>query len=252
MTSEELSEIAERTERAPTRRERTRAATVEEIKQTALTLMREHCTIDVHFADIARAMGLTAPALYRYFADRDELLTAMIVDGFVDLGEALSGAVATIPDDALGERLLATAEAYRGWAKRDPQRFALIFGLPIPGYAAPEDGPTVDAATRAMSRLGDIVLEAMRRGVADPPLLTEVSPGLVACFLAKQLPGVEPIPAAVHQAMLHGWAALHGFVCLEAYGQFHWFAEADRDELFKGQVRLCAMGMGLPVPPLVR
>jgi AcrR family transcriptional regulator len=61
-----------------------RAATIEEIKQTALRLMREHRTTDVRFSDIARAMGMTPPALYRYFGDRDELLSALIADAFVD------------------------------------------------------------------------------------------------------------------------------------------------------------------------
>ena len=64
------------------RRERARAATIEEIKATALEQMRESGTTDIRFTDIARAMGMTPPALYRYFADRDELLSALIVDGF--------------------------------------------------------------------------------------------------------------------------------------------------------------------------
>lgn len=58
----------------PSRRERARAATIGEIKETAVALMRERGTTDVSFADIARSMGMTAPALYRYFEDRDELL----------------------------------------------------------------------------------------------------------------------------------------------------------------------------------
>ncbi len=243
MSTDELSSA-----RVPSRRERTRAATVEEIKQTALSIMSENSTIDIRFADIAREMGLTPPALYRYFADRDELLTAMIADGFVDLGTALAQAVADLPGDDLSDRLLATAQAYRQWANRDPQRFTLIFGLPVPGYAAPEEGPTVDAAKRAMSNLGDIVRAAMDRGAAQPPLVPEVSNTLAECLRDHQLPG-EEIPPATHQAMLHSWAALHGFVCLEAYGHFHWFDEVARDELFTGLVRLSARGMGLPAPP---
>lgn len=242
MTTPDLSEA-----KLLTRRERTRAATVEEIKQTALSIMRTNATIDVRFADIAREMGLTPPALYRYFADRDELLTAMIVDSFVDLGAALAQAAAVISADDLGGRLLATAQAYRQWAKRDPQRFTLIFGLPVPGYDAPPEGPTVDAAKRAMSNLGDIVREAMRRGIALPPLIPDVTSTLSECLLEKQLSG-ESIPPATHQSMLHGWAALHGFVCLEAYGQLHWLNEQAHDELFVGLVRLIALGMGLPPP----
>src|SRR5680860_1815943 len=70
----------------PTRRERVRAATIDEIKETALRLMHSTGTTDLKFSEIARAMGLTAPALYRYFADSDALLTELVVDAFDDLG----------------------------------------------------------------------------------------------------------------------------------------------------------------------
>src|SRR5687768_8132657 len=83
----------------PSRRERVRAATVDEIKQTALHLMQDQGTIDIRFSDIARVMGLTAPALYRYFADRDELLTAMVVDSFDDLAATLAAARESTSDD---------------------------------------------------------------------------------------------------------------------------------------------------------
>jgi len=244
VTSGELSD-----EKLLTRRERTRAATVEEIKQTALSLMRESSTTDIRFADIARAMGLTAPALYRYFADRDELLTAMIVDSFVDLGAALARAVAEVPDDDLGNRLLAGAQAYRQWAKGDPQRFALVFGIPVPGYSAPEEGPTEEAAKSAMSNFGDIVREALRRGVAGAPLVSDVGPALAKRMLEKQWAG-DPLPPVNHQSMLHAWSALHGFVCLDAYGQFDWFDEQARDDLFTGLVRLAALALGIPAPPV--
>src|SRR6185503_1934912 len=68
------------------RRERARAATIEEIKTTALSVMREQGTTDCRFTDIARLMGMTAPALYRYYGDRDELLTDLITDAYSDLG----------------------------------------------------------------------------------------------------------------------------------------------------------------------
>src|SRR5680860_655248 len=80
----------------PTRRERVRAATIDEIKETALRLMHSTGTTDLKFSEIARAMGLTAPALYRYFADSDALLTELIVDAFDDLGAAVATARETV------------------------------------------------------------------------------------------------------------------------------------------------------------
>jgi len=232
---------------SPRRRERVRAATIDEIKQTALSLMRQQATTDVRFADIARSMGLTAPALYRYFADRDELLTAMIVDAYEDLAAALGDAVGAVaPGDVWGQ-LAALAQAYRVWACRDPAQFALIFGMPVPGYAAPAEGPTAEAAKRAMANLEVVVAAAIESGHAGPALVGDINATLAAEFDVDSHfnPGV---PHAAYQAMLLCWASLHGFACLEAYGQFVHLSEEARDALFAAHVRLSASALGLPGP----
>src|SRR3954467_3211542 len=102
------------------RRERARMATVDEIKSTALDLMRQQGTTDVRFTDIARVMGMTPPALYRYYADRDELLTALIADGYGVLGAQVAEALRPLPADDLAGRWLAAATAYREWARSEP------------------------------------------------------------------------------------------------------------------------------------
>jgi AcrR family transcriptional regulator len=258
-----------------TRRERTREATRTEIKQTALDLMREQATTDVRFTDIARVMGLTPPALYRYYDDRDALLTEMITDGYHDLAAALAAARSAAGDAPAEQRLLAVGSAYRAWALEDPQRFALIFGMPVPGYAAPQDGPTVVAAKRAMANLADVVLTAAVDGSLGEPLIRAVGPHLVAELAdgkndmnqlvvdpadsgasadAAASPGEYPQPApgagvavsaATHQAMLSCWAGMHGFVCLEAYGHLDWFSAQARQELFAAQLTLAALAMGI-------
>jgi AcrR family transcriptional regulator len=73
-----------------TRRERQRAATVEEIREVARGLMREQGTTDVRFTDIAKEMGMTPPALYRYYADRDALLTDLIAEAYSELGREVA------------------------------------------------------------------------------------------------------------------------------------------------------------------
>src|SRR3546814_590648 len=130
----------------PSRRERVRAATIDEIKETAMRLMRESGP-DLRFADIARDMGLTAPALYRYFADRDELLAALMVDGFREMSDQLRAALGGTDADDLAGRVQAAANAYRAFAQADPQRFALLFGLPNPGYVHSQhaSGPAAGA-----------------------------------------------------------------------------------------------------------
>ena len=55
------------------------------------------------------------------------------------------------------------------------------------------------------------------------------------------------IPAETFQAMLHAWAALHGFTSLEANGHLQWMEPEARDALFIGQMELAARAAGLPV-----
>jgi AcrR family transcriptional regulator len=231
---------------AVSRRERARAATIEEIKATALGLMREGGTTDVRFTDIARLMGMTPPALYRYFADRDELLTALITDAYDALGERVAASRGEADDADIGGRWLAAAEGYRSWARQEPEQFALILGMPVPGYAADNEGPTTEAARRAMSQLSALFVEAAERGLLHEPLIRDVDHALLTCADDKhpELNGV--LSPESFQAMLHAWAALHGFTSLEAYGHLDWLTVQARDALFLSQVILIARVSGLP------
>ncbi|WP_298329582.1 TetR/AcrR family transcriptional regulator [Haloactinopolyspora sp.] len=240
------------TERVLTRRERARAATVGEIKQAALSLMREHGTTDFRFSDIARIMGMTAPALYRYFADRDELLTALIVDAYDDLGAAVADRRDQVPRDDPGGRFHLVAQAYRGWARSEPTRFALILGMPVPGYSAPEEGPTTEAARRAMAQLKSLFYDAAEQGLLDEPTF-DLDAGPVSQFVdgredPMKLGDEADLPAVTFQAMVHCWASLHGFVSLEAYGHLDWMPEDVRDALFIASMRHIADSAGLPAP----
>ena len=228
------------------RRERARAATIEEIKATALDLMREQHTTDVRFTDIARVMGMTPPALYRYFADRDELLTALITDAYDDLGDQIAASRHEAPEADIGGRWLAAAEAYRSWARQQPEQFSLILGMPVPGYAAEEEGPTTEAAKRAMNQLSALFIDAAARGQLHRPLIQHVNPAMLTCADDKhpELNGV--LPAESFQAMLQAWASLHGFASLEAYGHLDWLTPEARDSLFLSQVELIAKTSGLP------
>lgn len=231
-----------------TRRERARAATVAEIKATALDLMRERGTTDVRFTDIARVMGMTPPALYRYYADRDELLTELIADGYRRLGDDIATATAGIDPADVGARWLAAASAYREWARKDPQQFALVLGMPVPGYVAPDEGPTTEAAKGAMAQLAGLFVQAAQSGELKPPLVREVSAGVAACAHDEhpELDGL--VPPESFQAMLQAWASLHGITSLEAYGHLDWFEPEARDALFRSQVRMAALAAGIPAP----
>lgn len=228
------------------RRERARAATIDEIKHTALDLMRAHGSIDIKFTDIARVMELTPPALYRYFADRDALLNVLIADAYVALGATVAAARDAVPVDDVWGRFLAIAQAYRHWARSDPQLFTLILGMPVAGYVAPADGPTTEAAHGAMSELSRVFVDADSRGKLGPPLITQVSASFAEHKMEKHH-DADGVSLAHFQAMLHCWASLHGFAVLEAYGHFDFIDDEARDAFFVGHVALAARASGIPV-----
>lgn len=170
---------------------------------------------------VARDLDMVSSALYRYFASRDELLTALIIDAYNSLGEASERADAAVKDrsDLLG-RWLAVARSLRTWAIERPHEYALIYGSPVPGYAAPRD--TVEPSTRPVVVLGAILVDANQAGRLNPgvdsaPLLTPL--GLEVQAIADAIaPGV-PLP--VMARALIAWTELFGALNFELFGRFN-------------------------------
>src|SRR4051794_35102540 len=121
------------------RRQRQRDATVEEIKSVARDLMAREGTSSLNVRAVAREMGMTASALYRYFSNRDAILTALIRDAYDAVGEAVENALAQAPRDRSATAVLAGLHAFRRWALDHPQEYGLIYGTPVPGYEAPPE-----------------------------------------------------------------------------------------------------------------
>jgi AcrR family transcriptional regulator len=229
---------------APSRRARVRAATIDEIKATALLLLRERGS-DLRFADIAREMGMTAPALYRYFRDRDELLSALMVDGFAEMQDALTTALEAVDPTNLPGRIRAAAVAYRAFAKTDPSRFSLLFGLPDPDFGRHSEHTSGPAAGATMGRLEAMTRTVFAHGTLPAPLVSEVGPTVATELLTVQHAGGDPLPAEHYQALLHFLAAVHGFACLENFDHLNWISEQARDEIFDAQIALLIRSMGL-------
>lgn len=228
---------------APSRRERVRAATIEEIKATALRMLREHGS-DLRFADIARDMGMTAPALYRYFADRDELLSALMVDGFREMQDALTTALDHAEPADLAGRVRAAAVAYRAFAAADPSRFSLLFGLPNPGFGRHSEHGSGPAAGATMARLEAMIRTVLDHGALPDPLVAGTGPRASTELLEVQHAEGPPVPAAHYQALLHFLAAVHGFACLESFDHLNWIGPEARDEVFEAQIDLLVRSFG--------
>jgi AcrR family transcriptional regulator len=153
---------------AQKRAERLREATIAEIKGMARRQMAEQGYAALSLGAIARAMGLTTPALYRYFENRDALVTQLIIDAYQALATALEQADAAAPSHDYEARFRALARAYRDWAVAHPHDYALIFGTPIPGYHAPRER-TVPVAARILLAFGILLKAAWEAGHLSIP-----------------------------------------------------------------------------------
>ena len=196
----------------PPMRERYRAHVRHEVKQAALRQLAESGPAAVSVSAIGKQLGVSGPALYRYFASRDELLAELMIDAYHDLADALAAA-GRAPAPGPRARLEGLARAYRSWALAQPHRYRLLFGPPLPGYDAHAER-LVDAAQRVMNPLLDVLRE-VGDGTIEPPA------GPLASQLAAWAQALDPgiDPATALRAVLI-WSYLHGIVSLEIAGNF--------------------------------
>jgi AcrR family transcriptional regulator len=236
-TAEQTGTVARSVPR--TARERARA----EITREILDAGRRHLATDgaaaLSLRAIARDMGMASSAVYRYVASRDDLLTRLIIDAYDSLGSAAESADAGIDRRDLARRWGAICRAVRGWALANPNEWALIYGSPVPGYAAPAD--TIP--------LVQILAEAAERGIVPPdPAGRDLTPAGKSA-LSPVLAVVPPaVTAAALQAGLMVWSALLGTISLELFGQFHNVISedpADRDVFFSACVERWAAQIGI-------
>jgi AcrR family transcriptional regulator len=224
-------------------RARVRAEMISEIK----TVARHHLETDganLSLRAVARDMGMVSSALYRYFASRDELLTALILDAYNALGAVVEAADAAVSDRGdLRGRWLATARAIRGWALDRPAEYALLYGSPVPGYAAPRD--TIAAASRTAVVLVTILADGHAAGTLTAPATSPQLVPAVRADLALARDQISPgLPEELFLLGMTGWLQLFGTVSFELFGQFNNVIEA-RAEFFDEQMTLMADLMGI-------
>ena len=221
-----------------TRRQRLRASTLADIQDTARRHITELGAANLSLRALARDLGMSAPALYRYYDSRDALLTDLLVDCFLSLADSLESARDAQPEGDLGARLAAAALAYRDWALAHPAEFTLVFGAPVPGYAAPEDGPTNDAGARFGQVFLELILTAWFERQFPVDDEASLEPSLVAaleqCRTDYALP--PEVPLGVLALWLQGWGRLHGLISLEVFGHLSWVLP-DGTGLFRAEVR---------------
>lgn len=228
------------------RRGRQRAATSAEIRDVARRQLATTGAAGLSLRAVAREMGLTAPALYRYYDDRDSLITALIVDAYRGVCDRMEAARDARPEGDLAGRLTVAALAFRAWAVDSPYEFALVFGSPVPGYDAPEQGPTQQAGERFGTVFQELFAEAWSRAPWPVPPAERRTPELDAVLALAGASCGGPLPPGAMQVFLSCWARLHGLVSLEVFGHLSWLGGHDGDRLFRAELATLLDLVGLP------
>jgi AcrR family transcriptional regulator len=227
----------------PDRRSKIHTATRQEIISVAWKQIAEFGASALSLRAIAREMEVTAPALYRYFSDRDALVTELIIEAFTSLGEALlAGRESVIAGDHAG-RLAATGIAYRAWAMTYPQRYALIFGTPIPGYEAPSE-VTMPAAAQSLSVLIQVLDDAIQAGKLPIPEPTPTSRELQLEIEAWRIQVNSLAHPYAHYLALVIWSRVHGWVSLEIGHQFP-PTLSSMDQIFQQEIYSLTQQIGI-------
>ncbi|MFF0018704.1 TetR/AcrR family transcriptional regulator [Streptomyces sp. NPDC005374] len=227
------------------RRERLRAETTAEIKSVALELMASGGPDAITLRAIAREMGMTANAIYGYFATRDDLVTTLINDVYTALADAVDSAWESAPTPDPAARIRAWASAFRNWALANPEGFRLIYGDPVPGYRAPEQGAAPDAARRVCTGLTALAAVAWPRAKRFYEGSEFEWSDFDAGLLDKVRPAFPELPPAAVALALRIWGHLHGLVSLEVYGHMR-NQTVSPEKLFHEELAQLLRGLGIP------
>jgi AcrR family transcriptional regulator len=242
------------------RRDRLRAATTAEIISTARRLLLESGPQGISLRAIAREMGMTAPGLYRYFDNHEELIRHVIADIFNELQDEIESAIhayAEPPDADHGQRqahlankMIAACRAFRSWALAHPGEFGMVFGVPLPGYPdVAQDDIAEACAARFAGTFFTLFVQLYEEVQFPVPADEEIAPALLeqlACH-AKLMHQGE-LPAGAHLIFLRAWTHLYGAVALEVLGHLK-FALEDPAPMFEYTLADLAGLVGLGYAP---
>ena len=241
----------------PSRRDRLRAATIEEIVATARRLLVDSGPEAVSLRAIAREMGMTAPGLYRYFGSHEELTRHVCASIFTELGEDIHQAIhAAAPPggqayqgDAakMTVKMVAACREFRRWALHHKAEFALVFGVPLPGL---DDGRYDVADECALAFAGtffSLFLELWRAVPFPVPAEDQIDPGLRAQLVRYRDQLGTDIPVGAVLTFLRCWTVLYGAVAMEVFGHMS-FALADAAPMFELTLGDLATLVGLRYP----
>ena len=235
---------------ALSRRDRVRAETTEEIKQTARRILVEQGPEAVTLRAIARDMGVTAPALYRYFDSHEELVRRVVGDIFGELADEIHAAIegaGAASGGGMADKIAAASRGFRQWALAHKAEFGLLFGTPVPGVNVEDDDFTEECARKFAGTFFALFLELWQKNPFPVPPPGEIEPGLRE-QLTRYRDGLgTDLPLGALLTFLRCWVRLYGIVSMEVFGHLG-FALDDPAPIFEITLAELASLLGLQYP----
>jgi AcrR family transcriptional regulator len=242
--------------KALSRRDRVRAATTQEILQTARHLLVEQGASAISLRAIAREMGMTAPALYRYFDSHEELLRHVVADIFTDLAGHVTSAIASAAEaagaqasaaDLMALKLIAGCRAFRAWALDHAAEFDMIFGSPLPGLHLDHDDPVLECGYNFGQVFLDLFGNLYRRRPFPISADDQIDPALRGQLDRYRTLVGSDLPLGALLTFLRCWVLLYGTVALEVGGHLK-FALDEASPMFELMLSDLAQMVGLEYP----
>ncbi|WP_067467488.1 TetR/AcrR family transcriptional regulator [Nocardia amamiensis] len=226
------------------RRERLRAQTLVDIKTIAMNLLAEGGPDAISLRAIAREMGMTAGAVYGYYATRDDLISTLISDVYTALVDRLEAARDAVPAEDPAGRIVAWGEAVRDWAVERPAEFRLIYGDPVPGYQPPPGGPAAAAELRACTGLVGLAAAAWPHAAQRQTMGECAWSDFDADLTEHVRAGFPALPPDALALALRMWGRMHGLIALEVYGHLRPQSRAPA-KLFRAEMLDLVRSLGL-------
>jgi AcrR family transcriptional regulator len=260
----QTSEVAGPGTVSPSRRDRLRAATIEEIVQTARRILVKDGPEAVSLRAIAREMGMTAPGLYRYFGNYEELVRYLTASIFTELGNDIHQAIeAADPPAEVGSgdltrvklaiKMVAACREFRRWALNHRGEFALLFGVPLPGLDDSRYDIADECALAFAGTFFRLFLELWQKTPFPVPDDAQIDRGLRDQLgryrdgLAASIPLGASLPLGAVLTFLRCWTLLYGAVAMEVFGHMR-FALEDPAPMFEITLGDLAALVGLRYP----
>jgi len=181
--------------------------------EAGLAALEAHEGTELSLRALARELGVSANAVYRHFADKEALLSALAAEGFRRFAaeQAAAQAQARQADDPV-----ATGMGYVRFAQAHPALFRLMFGR----FTRACD--STELQTAALAAFTQLLEDSRPVGAPDT---------------------AGPIDEATMLRALARWSLVHGLSHLLLEGQLDFFGPGGNQEALAGAV-LRASGLG--------